>query len=59
MLKCMVDAKCGVLESLSGHNLCYFEVDDLNLEGPAKLEDLVAVLNSGLQIRYQVLAFVF
>lgn len=52
----MIDERSGILESgFDKNSLCYFEVDDVNVEQPVGLKDLVALFSAeGLRIRYQV-----
>jgi hypothetical protein len=59
-LKGFIDERSGILESgFDSKTLCYFEVDDLNLEQPVSLQDLVAAfsLTEGIRVRYQVSFF--
>ena len=53
----MFDERSGILESgFDKKSLCYFELDDVNVEQPVDFKDLVAVFSSaeGMRIRYQV-----
>jgi hypothetical protein len=56
-LKCMINETSGVLENnFDKKSLCYFEVDDLNVESPIELKDLVKIMTNteGIRVRYQV-----
>ena len=62
ILKCMLDETCGVLESkFDSKSLCYFELDDLNVQQPVDFRDLVAIMNNldGVRIRYQVSEMIY
>jgi len=56
-LRCMIDDKSGVLESsFDSRNLCYFELEDVNVEPSVNFKDLVALMvaGEGIRVRYQV-----
>ena len=53
----MISETSGVLENnFDKKSFCYFEVDDLNVESPIDIKDLVKIMNNmeGIRIRYQV-----
>ena len=53
----MITETSGVLESnFDQKSLCYFEVQDLNVEQPASLQELVQLMTQveGIRVRYQV-----
>ena len=53
----MITETSGVLESnFDQKSLCYFEIQDLNVEQPASLQELVQLMTQveGIRVRYQV-----
>jgi hypothetical protein len=55
-LRCMIDDTSGVLVSSSGHDppkVCYFELEDLNIERPVDLLDVVMILNRMRDVNIQ------
>ena len=53
----MIDEKSGILESsFDQKSLCYFELEDVNVDPSISFKDIVAamVYGNGIRVRYQV-----
>ena len=59
-IKCMIDERSGIVEchrqadKLQLPFLCYFEVEDLNTEGPVPAKEIVKILSSKKSTDFQV-----
>ena len=56
-LRCMITHERGILMSERDHppKICYFEIDDLNIEKPIDLLDMTMLLNrmEGIKVQFQ------